>query len=81
MQLQNHKTDESKQAQSVYIKNYWGIYTTVKTWLRYAIFMYISIWSSTFYRDVYHDLDARSTVQLTPLKNILKFDTFLIKIR
>jgi hypothetical protein len=41
---------------------------------------------SPFYRDVYHDQDARSTVQLTPLKNILKFDTLfdqnpLIKIK
>jgi len=32
MRLQNHKTDESKQAQSVYIKNYWDIYTTVNQW-------------------------------------------------
>jgi len=30
MHLQNNKTDETKQAQSVYIKNYLGIYTTLK---------------------------------------------------
>jgi len=86
MQLQNHKTDESKQAQSFYFKNYWGIYITVKAWLRYAILKYIFIWSSTFYKDVYHDQDSRSTVQLTSLENILKFDTLfdqnlLIKIK
>jgi len=36
MQIQNHKTDESKQAQSVYIKNYTSVYTTQPYIIQYC---------------------------------------------
>jgi hypothetical protein len=49
IQLQNHKTDGYKQAQSVYIKDYSGIYTTLKYegtlagWIIFLIVLFLRV--------------------------------------